>query len=456
MRTDPLHLYLPPGTPFYIRSYCNEPIGGQIPIRGNAKGAFYEGSNIGYSNYTFATGNGSATTFSGTLPTTPVVAKSVVFAVPGYANTTDNGSGGCAAGNGVSSCSINYTTGAYSIVTATAVANGSPISGWYIGGPANGDQTEAQSLSNFSTSFNNSDNPLVGPISVEYLGPIKSIAVFGDSIDEGVGNSTGYTDLSYLDYASNGYFGVVKMPINGLQLASDADIRGRLGRISAAAGVVDRVIDDAGTNDLYDGGSLSQVINSFIPAARALGAAAPAQGQSLWWITMLPRVVSAASNTPATPGSGPYTTTGAGFGPAAVVGPTPLGGPYGSGALGAGVLSCLIAGNGTTGPYACTFPGATMIGSLVVGRRLHHCRRHRRGRLGRDDPVRVAACDGNAHAIERRRIVDLHECVAERSEGQSLRLRERPERAQRLELFPLQLCASDGSHRRRDGRGGVH
>ena len=364
LRTDPLYLYLPPGTPFYIRSYCNEPMGGQIPIRGNGKGALYEGSNIGYSNYTFGTGNGSATTFSGTLPTTPVVAKSVVFDIPGFANSTDNGSGGCARANGVSSCSINYATGSYSIVTAAAVANGSQIPGWYIGGPANGDQTEAQSLSNFSTSFNNYDNPLVGPVSVEYLGPIKSIAVFGDSIDEGIGNSTGYTDLSYLDYASNGYFGVVKMPINGLQLASDADIRGRLARISEAAGVVDRVIDNAGTNDLYDGSSLSQLINSFIPAARALGAAAPGQGQGLWWITMLPRVVSATSNAQATPGSGPYTATGAGFGSAAVVDPTPLGGPYGSGALGAGVLSCSISGNGTTGPYACPFPGATMIGSL--------------------------------------------------------------------------------------------
>jgi hypothetical protein len=364
LRTDPLFVFMPPGTPFYIRSFCNEPIGGQIPIRGNAKGALYEGSNIGYSNYTFGTGNGAATAFSGTLPTTPIVPKSVVFAIPGFANSTDNGVGGCATGNGVASCTINYATGAYSILTAAAVANGAAISGWYIGGPASGDQTEATALSNFSTAFNNYDNPLVGPVSVEYLGPIKSIAVFGDSINEGVGNSAGYTDTSYFDYASNGYFGIVKMPINGLQLASDADIRGRIARISAVSNVADRVISDAGTNDFYDGKSLSQVINYFIPAAQALGASAPTPGLNLWWTTLLPRVASASNNTPVAPVSGPYTAGGAGFGSGAVVNPTPLGGGFRSGALGAGVLTCAIVGNGTVGPYACTFPSATMIGSL--------------------------------------------------------------------------------------------
>ena len=153
-------------------------------------------------------------------------------------------------------------TAVWSAGAVTFLANG-------VGASIVGDGDSAIGIGDLVTSFSNS-----GTISNSGTGH-DTVGLYG-----------GVTSFT------NNAGGVVKAPINGLQLASDADIRGRLARISAVSDVVDRVISDAGTNDIYDGRSLSQVINYFIPAAQALGASAPSPGRNLWWITLLPRVVS--------------------------------------------------------------------------------------------------------------------------------------------------------------------
>lgn len=366
IKSDPIYIYMPGGTPYYVRTYCNEPVAGKIPIRRFANGNS-TGTNIGYLGATFGTGDGSTTSFNYTAPAAyqPIVAGSVTFAVPGFSNSTDNGSGGCTAANGVSSCTINYTSGTINIVTSAAVASGQNITGWLTGGASNGDQTQASGLTNFATSTNQFSNPIIGPVSIEGLsldGALHAVGIFGDSIDEGIGNSTGFTDTSWADYCADGLFGVIKAAISGEQLVTLSDQRGRIGRLAIFSGSIDRIIENAATNDIVNGKSLSQLINYFLLAQPALSGAIPSGSSGLWWASMLPRTNS--SSVPIVPSSGPYTAASVAYGSGAVVNPTPLGGTYNSGSIGSGVQKCVVTGNGTTGPYACSFGAATMIGSL--------------------------------------------------------------------------------------------
>ncbi|MCS6785098.1 MAG: hypothetical protein NZ581_07910, partial [Candidatus Caldarchaeum sp.] len=71
---------------------------------------------------TLGTGNGTATTFTGTLPATPV--RPTSFRVTaGSVSGTDNGSG-AVTGTGISSGTVNYNTGAVSVTFASAPASG--------------------------------------------------------------------------------------------------------------------------------------------------------------------------------------------------------------------------------------------------------------------------------------------------------------------------------------------
>ena len=74
------------------------------------------------------TGDGTTTTFSGTLANIPVVASTVSFTA-GSVTGTDNGSG-VISGTGVSG-TINYTTGAWSLTYTTAPASAANITASY-------------------------------------------------------------------------------------------------------------------------------------------------------------------------------------------------------------------------------------------------------------------------------------------------------------------------------------
>ncbi len=81
------------------------------------------------SNESLATGDGSTTTFSGNLANTPIVRQTLTITA-GSVTATDDGSGNLS-GTGVTSGSINYDTGAWSITYDTAPANGTAITAGY-------------------------------------------------------------------------------------------------------------------------------------------------------------------------------------------------------------------------------------------------------------------------------------------------------------------------------------
>ncbi len=75
------------------------------------------------------TGDGATTTFSGTLSNSPVVRNTLTITA-GSVTATDDGSGNLT-GTGVSSGSINYDTGAWSITYSSAPSNGTSITADY-------------------------------------------------------------------------------------------------------------------------------------------------------------------------------------------------------------------------------------------------------------------------------------------------------------------------------------
>lgn len=74
---------------------------------------------------TIGTGNGTATTFTSTLPALPV-RPGTVTVTAGTVTATDNGSGQLS-GTGVTSGSVDYSTGALSITFANAPGNGDAV-----------------------------------------------------------------------------------------------------------------------------------------------------------------------------------------------------------------------------------------------------------------------------------------------------------------------------------------
>lgn len=94
----------------------------------------YQPSQFNYSTETveeeaIETGNGSLTNFTGNLAYIPVKPGTVSITT-GSVTATDNGAGALS-GSGISSGTIDYTTGAYSITYATAPANSVVITATY-------------------------------------------------------------------------------------------------------------------------------------------------------------------------------------------------------------------------------------------------------------------------------------------------------------------------------------
>ena len=82
---------------------------------------------------TVGTGNGTQTTFSGTIPNVPVKSGSLSVAAGGVTGI-DNGSGGIT-GAGISSGTVNYTTGALSVTFVAAPTSGTPVTATYTWSP---------------------------------------------------------------------------------------------------------------------------------------------------------------------------------------------------------------------------------------------------------------------------------------------------------------------------------
>jgi hypothetical protein len=235
----------------------------------------------------------------------------------------------------------------------TAPGNGVQFFPAVTGGPTPVDQS-AGALTLFSAT-GNLPNPNFAPQAILGLSAttgasrLRSIGWVTDSLGEGNGNVP--TDTSWIDYTNNGALGVAKGAASGEELRFFASPFGHIARARYFDGVVDHLLSDYATNDFNSGGqSVSQVVNNFELNAPTLAAlTANGLATDVWDLAIPPRTTSSAGTIPITPATGPYTASGAAYGPGAVTG---------------GIQTCTITGNGTTGPYTCMFSGPTMIGSL--------------------------------------------------------------------------------------------
>lgn len=159
--------------------------GGSILVLVRAGSASYTGE-------LFGTGDGTTTTFNHTLQNSPILPKSVTITA-GSVVATDDGSGNLT-GSGVSSGSINYTTGAATITYVAAPASGAAITVNYSqGANITGESVGAAGSTTYSHTM----------ASVPVL--LNSVAVLiGGSLvanDDGFGNLVGSTVVSgSIDY----------------------------------------------------------------------------------------------------------------------------------------------------------------------------------------------------------------------------------------------------------------
>ncbi len=255
---------------------------------------------------------------------------------------------------GVASCTINYSTGNVSIIFAAPIASGTLLYQGTFGGTSTDQTLTTLTAFGLATGV----NPTFGPqevVGTTFGGRTRTIGLSGDSIM--TGNVNTQQNVSWADLSNGGLYGEVKISSPGETLAKWATPAGRIGRTALVGpGGADRILSNYGTNDITGGASLSTMINGFLASIPALAAMTPnSDPDNIWWVTLLPHVVSAVSNVPYAPSTGPYQAAGAALGPGAVANPTPLG---------AGVLTCTITGTGSAGPYSCPFGQATMIGAL--------------------------------------------------------------------------------------------
>lgn len=167
---------------------------------------------------------------------------------------------------------------------------------------------------------------------------------------QGVGNAASSQDIGWADYCIAGRLGVAKGSISGEQLGSWSQPIGCMKRIASFSGAVHRVLHGEGTNDIYNGRTLSRLISHLQAAVPAYSAELPNGQRDAWFVTMAPRTMSPASTTPVTPTGGPYTAPGAAFGPGAVTG---------------GVRTVQVVADGTATTFTATIPGAPLlVGSI--------------------------------------------------------------------------------------------
>lgn len=308
--SDELAINLASNQSFYIRTYTSAAGSGTFPNIQGLNGTLQETSNNGsFSTTQSAVGTGAQTSFSGTLSglniTLPIVAGTLRMSgsIP---VATDNGSG-VLAGTGISSGTINYTTGAWTLVFTVAPANGAVFIATGLGnaGATPGDETMTASPSDFSTpSFNAATVPAYlpsyGPNMI--LGRIAktipqqhSVCLIGDSIISGVGNSDG---AAYPEYSGNQTIGFIRGGQPSETAASFAAVASSFRRMKMLTDHCDRVYGNYGTNDINAGSSVAAIEANLLTIWSKLAAILPHGYKDITWSTILPRTVSNASQAP--------------------------------------------------------------------------------------------------------------------------------------------------------------
>jgi len=216
----------------------------------------------------------------------------------------DNGNGtGSYSGNGISSGTINYSTGALTLTMATATApNAISAKGqgwWNVAMP---DNTMTKAPTSFVSTY--TQYGVYGPSAVRYRYVASSSKqpltfwIDGDSIDFGYGSQ--YYTQSWATKAIANQAGIIKtaQPSVGTAACNVQSTSWR--RIDLATGTYppDRTILDTATNDIGSGVALATIQAQMTTCAQKFAAATKGGIANLYVTTVPPHTASSSSQTP--------------------------------------------------------------------------------------------------------------------------------------------------------------
>ena len=317
--SDPLVYPFSAGQNIYIRTFYSANGSGSFPVLRGSSGLanFTESINNGYfagikiSTSTTPTTSISGTTISSNGFALPLIPGSLAFyggSLTGY--VYDNGSGALVAGNGVTAGTVNYTSGAVTMTLTNAAApNAISLLGYGSYG-AGVDDTLNVAPTTYTTATPTSG--LYGPSLILGLLPSTSsiapagLCAYGDSIVFGSGNAT-EIGQSWVTYSSS-QIGVYRAGQPSETAAAFAQGNYSRRRFSLVARQCSRVLENYGTNDDFSVNfNLSQFQTAKLAIWAELAAIMPHGYKDIYPVSILPRTVSAASQTPLNSNFGPGT-----------------------------------------------------------------------------------------------------------------------------------------------------
>jgi hypothetical protein len=312
--SDKLNVQLAPGQGIYIRTYVppGQTYASSQGLNGNLKE--YANSGEFLTIITTMVGDGTTTTFNNTISSTTTASpagNNIVGALrPGTITiqgnafiATDDGNGNLT-GTTVSSGTINYTTGAFTVTWTSAPTNGQTftVAGVSRAGTNAPDDTLTPLPSGFVTNGYTGWNPglitTLAPVAI--LGYVDqkaatqhTLCIVGDSIVSGVGNNV--EDMTYAEYMSHN-LGIIRIGQGGEDAATFAVNNFR--RFVTITNRCDKILTDYGSNDVTHGYTLAQAEANLLSVWSQLAAILPGGYAAITQQTITPYTISATNNTP--------------------------------------------------------------------------------------------------------------------------------------------------------------
>lgn len=220
------------------------------------------------------------------------------------AAVTDDGAGNIPATNGVAAGStINYTTGAL-VLNLTVAASPAAIqikgygkSGVTVINDSMNRPRSSVGMNNIASRQHYGPSAIIGRANRAAAKKPFAFGLFGDSITWGSGNSVDF-GVAWGDYCIAGSAGVVKLAQPSEKASQWATLGTRRRRINLTQSLFDRAIFAYGTNDINSGVALATLQANWLAGIGAVAALLPNGINDVWAAAIIPRTVSAASQSP--------------------------------------------------------------------------------------------------------------------------------------------------------------
>lgn len=310
-----------PGQTIYVNSSNNMTAATVKPAGRYPNSTLYEYSDDGYFIWENGVSSTAVTTQSGTVTgaatqgyvTLPLNYNGLTLYNNTAAFTATVNSSGTVSGTGVSG-TINLATGAYSITTPSATPAQTYWKGYSSLASATNNDTlnrprTALGLNNVGSRYQYCHSGVVVKMARGFSDVAFSIALFGDSKLYGTGNSPDF-GTSWADYCVAGQVGVIKLAQPSERASQFATPATRWRRMNIANGRFKRVILAYGTNDMLGGATAAAIYASVQTCAAYLAQFLPNGFNDISVVTVGPRTVSAASQSPISAAYGPGTVSG--------------------------------------------------------------------------------------------------------------------------------------------------